>query len=196
MPEILPPQFFERDAGTVAKSLLKKVLIRKINGETLGGEIIETEAYYGENDPASRAYKGRKTKLNKWMWDEAGTIFIYMVHGHWLLNVVTGEKNVPSAVLIRAIKPLFGVNHMLRNRNVNRLEELTSGPGKLTRALAITAALNGFKVTDPSSPLIIVESDVKEKFEIGLSHRIGVKEDLPQPLRFYVKKERFLSRKH
>jgi DNA-3-methyladenine glycosylase len=188
----LPKDFYEKDPALVAQKLLGKILARRLNNEILSGKIVETEAYYGENDPASKAYKGRKT-FNQLMFSEAGKTFIYMVHANWLLNIIAHPKGDVGAVLIRAIEPTQGVETMLENRNVKDLRDLTSGPGKLTKALAITKDLNGTNITKRDSELAVFENK-KENFEVGSSHRIGVKKDLPQELRFFVKGNKFVSK--
>jgi DNA-3-methyladenine glycosylase len=187
----LPRDFYERDPALVAEDLLGKILVRRLNSETLSGRIVETEAYYGENDPSSKAYRGRKT-FNELMFMDVGKTFIYMVHGNWLLNIVAHLKGDVGAVLIRAIEPLQGLEIMQQNRNVKDLRFLTNGPGKLTKALAITRELSGVDVTKRNSRLVIIEGK-QESFEVGSSHRIGVKLDLPQDLRFYIKGNKFVS---
>jgi len=184
--------FYERDPAIVAKDLLGKILARKLNSEILSGKIVETEAYYGENDSASKAYKGRKM-FNELMFMDAGKTFIYMVHGNWLLNIVAHLKGGVGAVLIRAIEPLQGIETMKKNRNVKDIRDLTGGPGKLTKALAVTKELNGIDITKRDSPLVMVEGE-KEGFEVCSSHRIGVKMDLPRELRFFVKGNKFVSK--
>jgi len=158
----------------------------------LSGRIVETEAYFGLNDPASRAHMGRKP-YNQLMFLGAGKTFIYMVHANWLLNIVAHSKGGVGAVLIRAIEPLQGTQAMLKNRNVRDIRDLTSGPGKLTEALGITKDLNGIDVTDRNSKLTIIEQR-RENFTVGSSHRIGVKSDLPQELRFFIKGNKFVSK--
>jgi DNA-3-methyladenine glycosylase len=150
--KLLPKEFYERDPAVVARELLGKVLVRKLNGEALRGKIVETEAYYGEEDPASKAYKGRK-RFNQLMFCSAGKLFIYMVHGNWLLNIVAHPEGSVGAVLIRALELISGVEIMIKNRGGKRLEHLTSGPGRLTKALAVTNELNGEDVTLESSRL-------------------------------------------
>lgn len=191
----LPRSFYERDPATVARELLGKVLVRRLASQVLSGKIVETEAYYGEDDPASKAYKGRKT-FNEPMFREAGRTFIYMVHGNWLLNIVAHPKGKVGAVLIRALEPLQGIEVMKKNRKIENLKALTSGPGKLTKALAITKELNGVDITEGNSNLVIVDvaEAGKEGFDVCISHRIGVKMDLPQGLRFYIKGNRFVSK--
>lgn len=191
--EILSKRFYSRDPVTVAKELLGKILVRKFHKSILSGKIVETEAYYGEKDPTSRAYTGKKY-FNKIMWDEPGKAFIYMVHGNWLFNIKTLPKGKASAVLIRALEPLEGVEIMKRNRRVNELKNLTNGPGKLTQALKITNEFNGLDLTRRDSVILIIKRK-KEKFEIEKSFRIGVSKDLPIPLRFYIKDNPFVSRK-
>jgi DNA-3-methyladenine glycosylase len=190
--KILGTCFYEREQETVAKELLGKILVRKLNSTTLSGKIVETEAYYGENDPASKAYKGRKL-FNALMFLDVGRAFIYMVHGNWLLNIVAHPKGDVGAILIRALEPIRGLEIMKKNRKVKNIRCLTNGPGKLTKALAITKELNGVCVTKRSSPLVVVQAR-KESFEVCSSHRIGVKFDLPQELRFFIKDNKFVSK--
>lgn len=188
---MLSKDFYERDPALVAQDLLGKILVRKINSEILSGKIVETEAYYGEDDPASKAYKGRKM-FNELMFMDVGKAFIYMVHGNWLLNIVAHLKGSVGAVLIRAIQPMEGIENMQKNRNMKDTCDLTSGPGKLTKALAITNDLNGIDVKRKNSQLMIVEGK-SESLQISSSRRIGVKADLPQKLRFFVKGNKFVS---
>jgi len=190
--KVLPKDFYERDPALVAKELLGKILVRRLGSEVLSGKIVETEAYYGKNDPASRAYTGRKI-FNELMFLDVGKAFIYMVHANWLLNIVAHLKNDVGAVLIRAIEPLEGIEIMRKNRKVEDIRNLTSGPGKLTKALAITKEQNGIDVTEISSELTIAEGKM-ESFEIETSHRIGVKNDLPRELRFFIKGSKFVSK--
>ena len=188
---VLSRSFYERDPALVARGLLGKVLVRRLNPKVLSGKIVETEAYYGETDPSSRAYSGRK-RFNELMFMSVGRTFIYMVHGNWLLNIVAHLKGGVGAVLIRAIEPIEGIETMWNNRNVKKLRDLTNGPGKLTKALAVTKDLNGIDVTERDSQLLVIEGE-KEVFEICSSHRIGVKADLPQKLRFLIKGNKFVS---
>jgi DNA-3-methyladenine glycosylase len=190
--KVLPKSFYARDPAIVAKELLGKILVRNLNGKILSGKIVETEAYYGEKDPASRARRGKLPHCEL-MWEEPGTVFIYMVHNNWLFNIVTMPKGIASAVLIRALQPLKGIEVMKENRNVSDIKNLTSGPGKLTKALAITKELNGASVTNSKSEVYITEGD-NEKFETGKSNRIGVSKDLKKPLRFFIKNNPFVSR--
>jgi DNA-3-methyladenine glycosylase len=110
-----------------------------------------------------------------------------------LFNVIAHEKGKVGAVLIRAIEPLDGIEEMKKNRKKEKVYELTSGPGKLSKALRITKKLNGIFVTDKRSEVVIVDNKIN--FILGSSKRIGVTKDLPVELRFFVKDNPFVSRK-
>jgi len=188
---VLPVAFYTRSPETVARDLLGKRLIRVLDGNRLGGIVAETEAYHGLSDPASRAYRGKK-RYNSPMWDEPGRLFVYNVHKYWMLNVIAHEPSEVGGVLFRAIEPTTGAKMMRRLRPVADDRELTSGPGKLSLALGVTRELNGYFVTDPDSPVIILDAPCVDEY--CTSHRIGVMRDLPEELRFYVPGNRFVSR--
>ncbi len=181
-PKILPMGFFRRDAKEAAKELLGKLIVR--NG--IAGKIVETEAYYGDRDPASRAYKGKKN-YNRGMWLPGGHIFIYMVHANWMFNITTDDEEA-QAVLIRAVEPIAGLHYMYRQRN-KKLRELCNGPGKWTRAFGISRDMN----EKPLGKEIFIAESPWDNFEIARAHRIGVREDLEEPLRFFIKDSRFVS---
>ncbi len=189
--KILPLSFYSRNPAVVARGLLGKRLVRILNGEALEGTIVETEAYYGAEDPASRAFHGRKN-YNRLMWGEPGRVFIYNVHKYWMLNVVAHEPDEIGAVLIRAIEPTRGIDSMLSNRPVKEPRALTSGPGKLTLALRIDKGSQGVSVLSPASEIRIY--DAASDPVIGTSRRIGVTRDLDRDLRFYVEGNPYVSR--
>ena len=188
----IPRAFYERDTATVARELLGKVLVHRASEGLTSGKIVEVEAYYGKGDPASRASR-KRTRLNEIMWGRGGLAFVYMVHANWLFNVTTEREGVPGAVLIRALEPVTGVKLMHGRRRVSNERELTSGPGRLTRAMGITREHHGLDLTDARSELVIVEGKV-EHFEVASSHRIGVSRDLKRELRFYIRGNPFVSR--
>jgi len=188
----LERSFYRRDPEIVARELLDKILVRRTESGVLSGKIVETEAYYGDQDPASRAYRGRKN-YNRPMFGEPGRLFVYMVHTWWLLNIVAHREGEVGAVLIRALEPLEGVEKMREHRVVKDIQNLTSGPGKLSRAMAVTNELNGLDITRADSE-IIVHRGTGEDFDVGTSQRIGVTEDLHEELRFFIKRNRFVSR--
>jgi DNA-3-methyladenine glycosylase len=187
---VLLKKFYQRDTETVAKGLLGKILVRRLGGELLGGIIVETEAYFGAEDPASRAFHGKK-RYNSVMFGEPGHLFIYNVHRYWMLNFIAHDNGV-GGILIRAIEPTMGLETMKENRSVKRDRELTNGPGKLTLALDIDKSLNGLLVTEDSCTIHILDNEYKH--ERGTSQRIGVTKDLPGHYRFYVKNNMFVSK--
>ncbi|HDI12809.1 MAG: 3-methyladenine DNA glycosylase [Hadesarchaea archaeon] len=188
----LPRSFYERDTAEVAQGLLGKILVHRSPEGVTSGRIVETEAYYGRGDPASRASR-KRTKLNWLMWEMGGLAFVYMVHSHWLFNVTTEREGVPGAVLIRALEPLEGTELMRLRRKTTDERNLASGPGKLTQAMGITYDHHGLDLTNPKSILVITDGENKST-EIASSHRIGVSEDLDRELRFYVRGNPHVSR--
>jgi DNA-3-methyladenine glycosylase len=175
----LSQNFFQRKADLVAKDLIGKILVRKLGNKELKSRIIETEAYFNEKDPASRACK--HGDLRETMKMKSGTLLIYGVHNNWLMNFVTDKEEEASAVLIRALEPL--------NFTAN-----CSGPGLLTKALKIDKKLH--KKDLINNKKIGVEEDInKDNLEIVSSFRIGIKKDLPEPFRFYLKDSKFVSKK-
>jgi len=187
---ILPKKFYLRDPAKVARELIGKILVRRYGKHVLKGIIVETEAYYGEEDPASRARDGKK-KFNLAMWEDVGKTFIYMVHGNWLFNIVAHEKEKVGAVLVRAVEPLEGIEEMKKNRKKENVIELTNGPGKLSQAFRIEKNLNSLPVYKKGK-IYVENSNIQ--FEIGSSRRIGVSRDLPKNLRFFAKGNPFVSR--
>jgi len=190
--KVLPRIYYDRDTKVVARELLGKKLIRRLGDDLLESIIVEVEAYYGPNDPASRAYRGKKS-YNIVMWEESGRAFVYNVHNNWLFNIVSHEPDEIGAILIRAVEPSKGIEVMMKNRLIDDVRDLTSGPGKLTKALMIDRTLNGTSLTTEESEVFIVDNLVN--YEIGASHRVGVTKDLEDELRFFIKGNRFVSRR-
>ncbi len=153
---------------------------------------METEAYHGLNDPASRAYHGLK-KYNKLMWEAPGRAFIYNVHKFWMFNIVAHKPNQVGAVLIRALEPTKGIDVMKRNRPVKSVSDLTNGPGKLTLALGISKSQNGISVTSSKSEIVVVDNKIR--IEPVRTHRIGVKRDVEKKLRFFAEGNNFVSKR-
>ncbi|RLJ03297.1 MAG: DNA-3-methyladenine glycosylase [Candidatus Aenigmatarchaeota archaeon] len=189
---ILKRRFYRRDTAKVAQELLGKVLCHEVDGYVLKGKIVETEAYYGENDPGSHAFIGM-TPRNSVMYGEAGFSYVYFTYGmHHMLNVVTERVGVAGAVLIRAVEPLEGIYFMKKRRRTDDIRNLTTGPGKLTQAFGIDLSHNGLDLTN--GPLRIMKGD-KPK-EIVRTGRIGINQGKELQLRFCVKDSPFLSRKN
>lgn len=196
----LVEDFYQRDTLTVAKELLGKLLVRKINGEELVCKIIETEAYLGADDKACHAYQNKRTSRTEAMFLPGGHAYVYLIYGMYnCLNVVSSKENRPEAVLIRAVEPLAGIDIMQQNRKVknNKLINLTNGPGKLCQALNIDRNLNGYNLVT-GQELFIIEHFQPTAFEIIADRRINVdyaEEDALKPWRFYIKGNPFVSRR-
>lgn len=144
--------FYNRDTCTVARELLGCYLVRSWQSSLLVGQITETEAYIGRMDRACHAYQYHKTPRNAIMFAPPGHAYIYFTYGmHHCLNLVTEPEGEPSAVLLRGIRPVCGLEEMARLRYGRSVGELTAyqkknfgnGPGKLCRALALTREQNG-----------------------------------------------------
>lgn len=185
--------FFNVTTEEVAQNLLGKILVRIYNGRILLGKIVETEAYLDENDFASHSAVGI-TERNKVMFGEAGLAYVYFTYGmHYCFNVVTGEVGKGSAVLIRALEPLEGIDLMKKFRNQENVQNLTNGPAKLCQAFRIDKKLNGEDLKT-SSKIYIANSD-DEEFEIVKTRRIGIEKSKDLLLRFYIKGNNFVSKK-
>jgi DNA-3-methyladenine glycosylase len=197
-------EFYARDTATVANELLGKILIHETPEGTTKGMIVETEAYYGELDPASHAYQGKRTRKNEVMWGPPGHAYVYFTYGmHYMLNAVTGEIDKASAVLIRAVEPLEGTEIMKKRRKLQpartpeRREKerahtnLTSGPGKLTQAFGIGKSENGVSITNSR---LRIEQGANRGFRIVASHRIGISQGKSDKLRFCIAGNPFVSR--
>lgn len=191
--------FYEReDVILVAKELLGKVLVTQKGKEYTSGIIIETEAYTGENDKAAHVYGGKRTKRTETMYGEAGHAYIYLCYGiHHMLNVVTNKKEMPNAVLIRALEPLEGIDLMLQRRRKKMLDNsLTRGPGSLCGALGIHYCQDGVPLC--GNEIWIEDRGIKVPENHILSGpRIGVDyagEDAQLPYRFWLKDNPFVSK--
>jgi DNA-3-methyladenine glycosylase len=151
----LPPDFYAVDTPLVARGLLGKVLVRQVDGQRLAGLITETEAYRGEEDLACHARVGR-TRRTAVMYGPPGRAYVYFTYGmHWCLNAVTEAEGFPAAVLIRALRPLEGLEAVALRRPGSDPGHWCDGPAKLCRAFAIDGALNGSDLTQPGNGLWI-----------------------------------------
>ncbi len=189
--------FFQQPAPTVARDLLGAVLVRHLpGGETLRGRIVETEAYHGYDDSASHGRAGPQGRAAV-MFGEAGHAYVYLIYGMYhMLNVSTDEEGFPSAVLVRAVEPLEGVEAMLALRPVP-LRSLTNGPGKLCQAMAIDRSLNAEDVTSSAALWFEPGTPVADG-EVLCSPRIGIDYAAPEhrdrPWRFFEKENRWVSK--
>jgi len=186
---ILKRAFYERPTVEVARDLLGKVLV---HGAT-AGVIVETEAYLGGDDLASHSARGL-TDRTRVIFGPPGHAYVYFIYGMYeCLNIVAEPDGKPGCVLIRALEPVAGIETMQGRRQAARkIEDLASGPGKLTLALAITRAQNGADVTRGS--LVVRAPAVRRAVEIVTTPRIGITQCADWPLRFLVRGNAFVSR--
>lgn len=193
--------YLNENVAEISKHLLGKYLFTKIEGKLTGGIITETEAYAGETDKASHAYNNRRTNRTEVMFADGGVSYVYLCYGiHHLFNIVTNYKNVPHAVLIRAIKPVTGIKTILERRNIKQTQEnidlvstgkkiITGGPGTVTQALGIRTTHSGLDLR--GNTIWIEDKGLKiSPKDIVTGPRIGIDyagEDAKLPYRFIVK---------
>ena len=175
---LLSKSFYLKDTVEVAQKLLGCVLFRELEGKIYKSIIVETEAYTQE-DAACHAYRGITPRCEV-MYGEGGAAYVYFIYGmHYCVNVVTEKKGRGCAVLIRAVEPL-------------NYEAKTNGPARLCKALNITKELNGADLTSKASP-VWKEKGEKTDFEIVTTPRIGIKQNVDYPWRFYIKDNKWVS---
>jgi len=195
----LKKSFYSRELLTVAKDLLGKIFVKTNGRNWLIGKIVEVEAYHGDFDEAAHSFKG-KTKRTEIMFEAGGYLYVYFTYGvHYCCNVVTGKKGQGTAVLIRAIEPISGIDKMIKNRfgrklkNEKEIINLTSGPGKICQAFNINKSHSGIDLT--GDKIFILDSEKINKQDIGVSRRIGITKSVELPWRFFIKNNPYLSRK-
>lgn len=191
--------FYDReDVVQIARDLIGKIIVTKMDGHLTSGRIVETEAYVAITDRASHSFGGKRTQRNEHMYSTAATSYVYICYGmHHLFNVVTNKANVPDAVLIRAAEPLQGIDIMLKRTGKKKLDNtLTKGPGNLSRALGINKIHSGILVT--GNTIFLADDNWKAGHvnEIAASKRIGIDsagDDALLPYRFYVRGNKYVS---
>ena len=196
----LPIAFYrQKNVCTVARSLIGKVLVTSFNTMLTAGRIVETEAYNGAVDKASHAWGGRRTKRTEIMYAAGGVSYVYLCYGiHHLFNVVTNKAEIPHAVLIRAIEPMAGIEHMLqRTGKIKPDTTLTRGPGNVSKAMGIYTQHTGLDLQ--GKELYIADDGFSIQPEaIIATPRIGVDyagEDALLPYRFILKGNPYISGK-
>lgn len=188
--ERLGRTFFARYTPEVAQDLLGCLLVRRVDLNLASGIIVEVEAYRGTDDPASHAHIG-PTKRNAVMFGEAGRAYVYFIYGnHYCLNFTTEREGRPGAVLIRALEPVDGIEGMAKRRKTGDARELTSGPGKLARALSVDLSLNGEDLVR-SDRLWVMQREKRP--EIASSVRIGVVRGRRRMWRYFVPGNEYVS---
>ncbi len=189
----LPRAFFARPAVDVAPALLGRTLVRRLpDGTRLSGRIVETEAYE-PGDPASHGSR-RRSAFNERLFGPPGRLYVYFTYGnHWMMNAVTRERDVASAVLLRAVEPLEGLDVMAAARGRERVLDLCSGPGKLCQALVVDRTLDGADLVRGRDVWIEAgEPPSPERIATGI--RVGVSVGHDRPWRFWEVDSPFVSR--
>jgi DNA-3-methyladenine glycosylase len=188
----LPARFYNRPTIEVAIDLLGCRFVSNIGGVKAGGIIVETEAYVGEDDPACHAFRG-PTKRNRIMYGPPGYLYVYFTYGnHYMANIVTEKEGFPAAVLLRGLQPLYNIDTMSRRRGTKDIANISSGPGKLTKAQGVTTEHNG---TDLRGNIVSVLGPSENTDRIMASPRIGIGQGGSEKLwRFFLRDSSHVSR--
>lgn len=187
----MPRRFFARDPVVLARDLLGRILFDRTSEGLIAGRIVETEAYTGQTDPASHAFRGR-TARNAVMFGPAGHAYVYFSYGmHYCLNVTAERPGTAGAVLLRALEPLAGVPIMRARGDHGPESRLLSGPGKIGRAFGLTLADNGRDFV--RGPLGIATGTPVGDHQVAVSRRIGISRAVDFPYRFAVIGSRSVS---
>lgn len=203
----LARSFFARDPRRVARELLGKVLVRDAGPNRRTARIVEVEAYLGENDPAAHSAAGNTARTSV-LFGPPGHAYVYFIYGnHYCLNVSCEPAGKAGGVLFRALEPLSGVDEMAQARGIEihcqenhapankDLIKLTSGPGRLCEAFAVTRARdNGCDLTSAASGLWIGDDGYRAR-SIRTTPRIGITKAIDRPLRYLLDGNPFVSRK-
>lgn len=196
--EKLSSNFYNRaNVLTIAAELLGKVLVTHFDGLLTAGRIVETEAYAGEKDMASHARHGLRTQRTEIMYSARGKAYVYLCYGiHHLFNIVTNKKDIPHAILIRAIEPIVGIDIMHKRSGRSSLDfTFTRGPGNVSKAMGILTKHSGMDLR--GDELFIARDDFfLSKKDILATKRIGVDyagKDAGLPYRFILKNNRYVS---
>lgn len=194
----LPREFYLRDARTVARELLGQELVHVSPEGDTSGLIVETEAYLGVVDHASHAFGGRRSRRTAVMYEEGGRAYVYLIYGmYWCLNFTVQGVGTPEAVLVRALRPVTGIDLMAKRRNSvgKRPADLANGPGKLCRALGIDGSLYGEDLC--GNVLFVRQQPLVSPGEIAVVRRVNVDyagEDAHRKWRYYLKRNPCVSR--
>jgi DNA-3-methyladenine glycosylase len=195
----IPASFYLRkDVVLIARELIGKIIVSQIEGIRTAGRIVETEAYVAITDKASHSYGGKRTSRNQHMYEIGGTLYVYICYGlHQMVNIVTNEKNIPDAILLRAIEPLEGITEMTRRTGKDRNDKtITRGPGNVGKALGIFKNHSGISLS--GNEIFLAEDNFKiHPDRIGISSRIGVESsgsDAALPYRFFLKRNVYVSK--
>ena len=190
----LPPEFYDRRTEHVARDLLGAILECRTREGVASGRIVETEAYLGEHDLACHAAAGRTARTDP-LYGPPGIAYVYFIYGmYWCFNAVTRSEGEPSAVLVRALEPVSGIE-LMRQRRATRSRrdaDLTNGPGKLCQALGIDARHNRNPLQE--SPLRILYGRDVPRQSVTITPRVGISRSTEWPLRWFVTDSPFVSK--
>jgi DNA-3-methyladenine glycosylase len=188
----LPQKFYDRGTEIVSRELLGAVLECTTPEGITRGRIVETEAYLGPHDPACHAVAGL-TPRTQHLFGPPGVAYVYLIYGmYWCFNAVTRERGHGSAVLVRAIAPIDGVELMHRRRpKVKRDRDLTNGPGKLCLAMGIVGSMSGSSLRD--GPIVIRAGAAVPDADVVVTPRIGITRAADWALRYLVRDDPYVS---
>ena len=188
----LPRSFYDRAATAVGPELLGRIVVRELpDGTRLVGRLVEVEAYE-PNDPSSHAFRG-PTPRNEVMFGPPGHLYVYFTYGmHFCSNVVTRAQGVGSAVLLRGIEPLEGLETMAANRGLDDVRKLCSGPARFTQAFGIARAENGTDLVEGAG-LYLLAGEPLPRGRIARSTRVGVDDGWKKRWRFFERGSAFVS---
>lgn len=188
----LPASFYDRDPELVALDLLGKRLIRDSDEGRVEGRIVEVEAYLASGDPACHAARG-ETRRNASMFGPPGRAYVYSIHARYCFNAVVQPEQSGSAILIRALEPLQGLDIMRARRGRDRLLDLTRGPARLCEAFAIDTGWDSWDLCQGNQLWIAHELPAADQIVVGRSPRIGIRTAQDLLLRFFADGNRFVS---
>ena len=188
----LPAKFYDRPTELVARELLGAVLECTTREGRTSARIVETEAYVGPDDPSCHAAAGMTARTTH-LFGAPGISYVYFIYGmYWCFNAVTRERGHGSAVLVRAVAPVEGIELMRRRRpRARRDRDLTNGPGKLCLAMGIVGSMNGLPLRRP--PLLIRAGERVADEDVVVTPRVGITRAADWPLRYFVRDDPFVS---
>ena len=184
--KLLTHDFYGRSTPKVARDLLGKLLVRTLGRRRLVGRIVEVEAYLAKSDPACHAARGR-TKSNTAMFGRPGRAYVYPIHSRHCFNIVTEADGVGTAVLIRAVEPIEGIDLMKEHLHRDKRLELARGPGCLCQAFDIDRQFDHWNLTKGQQLWLADDGIQFDKKDSGTSTRIGVTSGRELPLRFFLR---------
>ncbi len=198
--QIIAEDFYlQSDVVGLSRAFLGKYLFTDIGGKYCGGKIVETEAYSHINDQACHSHLQKRTSRTEVMFNRGGVAYVYKIYGMYdLFNIITNVEGKADAVLIRAIEPTEGLEHMMVRRNINPVSyRLTAGPGMLSMALGITRDLYAIPLTTGEAIWLEDRGEVVKEEDVLASPRVGIDyagEDAMLPWRFRIKGSHWTSK--